>query len=42
MAAAGRCQIDHHVIQGANHYYFGQPAQVNEAATLVRDWIAQN
>jgi pimeloyl-ACP methyl ester carboxylesterase len=40
MTAAGRCAIDHHVIQGANHYYFGQAAQVNEAATLVRDWIA--
>lgn len=40
MAAADRCAIDHHVIQGANHYYFGQPSQVNEAATLVRDWIA--
>ncbi len=40
MAAANKCSIDHHVIQGANHYYFGQPQQVNEAATLVRDWIA--
>ena len=40
MAAADKCQIDHHVIQGANHYYFGQAAQVKEAATLVRDWIA--
>lgn len=40
MAAADKCAIDHHVIQGANHYYFGQPQQVNEAATLVRDWIA--
>ena len=41
MAAADKCQIDHHVIQGANHYYFGQAAQVSEAATLVRDWIAR-
>ena len=40
MAAASKCPIDHHVIQGANHYYFGQAPQVNEAATLVRDWIA--
>ena len=40
MAAADKCRIDHHVIAGANHYYFGQPSQVNEAATLVRDWIA--
>ena len=41
MAAADQCQTDHHVIKGANHYYFGQPAQVTEAATLVRDWIAR-
>ena len=40
MAAADKCHIDHHVIPGANHYYFGQPQQVNAAATLVRDWIA--
>ena len=40
MATADKCKIDHHVIHGANHYYFGQAAQVNEAATLVRDWIA--
>ncbi|MFM5918326.1 MAG: alpha/beta hydrolase [Novosphingobium sp.] len=41
MAATDKCSIDHHVIAGANHYYFGQPAQVNEAAMLVRDWIAK-
>ncbi|MFM5895772.1 MAG: alpha/beta hydrolase [Novosphingobium sp.] len=41
MAAAEKCSIDHHVIQGANHYYFGQAQQVNEAATLVRHWIAR-
>ncbi|MCC6924639.1 alpha/beta fold hydrolase [Novosphingobium sp.] len=41
MAAADKCTIDHHVIQGANHYYFGQAAQVNEATQLVRDWIAR-
>ena len=41
MAAADQCTIDHHVIAGANHYYFGQAPQVNEAATLVRDWIAR-
>ena len=41
MAAADRCRTDHYVINGANHYYFGQPAQVTEAATLVRDWIAR-
>jgi pimeloyl-ACP methyl ester carboxylesterase len=40
MAAASRCNIDHHVIAGANHYYFGQPELARQAATLVRDWIA--
>lgn len=41
MAAANRCPQEHHVIQGANHYYFGQPQLVNEAAGLVQDWIAR-
>jgi pimeloyl-ACP methyl ester carboxylesterase len=40
MAAAGKCTIDHHVIAGANHYYFGQPELAQQAATLVRDWIS--
>ena len=40
MAAASRCEIDHHVIPGANHYYFGQPGLASQAAELVRDWIA--
>lgn len=39
MAAAVHCPIDHHVIKGANHYYFGQPAQAKEAATLIRQWV---
>ncbi|MEY4952359.1 MAG: hypothetical protein RL299_783, partial [Pseudomonadota bacterium] len=41
MEAADKCSIDHHVVQGANHYYFGQAAQLNEASLLVRDWIAR-
>lgn len=41
MAAADKCSIDHHVVAGANHYYFGQAAQLNEASVLVRDWIAR-
>jgi len=41
MAAADKCRIDHHVIQGANHYYYGQAAQVNAASLLVRDWIVR-
>jgi alpha-beta hydrolase superfamily lysophospholipase len=40
MAAAVRCPQQHHVIKGANHYYFGQPDACAEAAGLVRDWIA--
>ena len=40
MAAASKCEIDHHVIPGANHYYFGQPSLAGQAAELVRDWIA--
>ena len=40
MAAASQCQIEHHLIAGANHYYFGQTALATRAAELVRDWIA--
>lgn len=40
MAAATRCEIEHHVVKGANHYYFGQPALAGQAAELVRSWIA--
>jgi len=40
MSAASRCEIEHQVIRGANHYYFGQPDLVRQAAELVRDWIA--
>jgi len=40
MKAASRCEIEHQVIRGANHYYFGQPDLVKQAAELVRDWIA--
>lgn len=39
MAAAAHCPQEHHVIDGANHYYFGQPALVKQAAQIVRDWI---
>ena len=40
MAAAKNCTIDHHLIPGANHYYFGQTDKAQAAAELVRDWIA--
>ncbi|WP_338468160.1 alpha/beta fold hydrolase [Novosphingobium sp. ZN18A2] len=35
MAAAANCPQEHHVIKGANHYYFGQPELVKEAAVLI-------
>ena len=39
MAAASQCTIEHRIIQGANHYYFGQPELVQQAAETVRDWL---
>lgn len=41
MAAASACEIEHHVIQGANHYYFGQPELCAEAAATVKDWLVR-
>lgn len=41
MDAATRCPQEHHVIEGANHYYFGQPELARRAADLVHDWIAR-
>ena len=41
MAAAKNCPQEHHLIAGANHYYFGQPALCNQAAELVRDWTGR-
>jgi hypothetical protein len=38
MAAARRSTIAHHVVKGANHYYFGQPEKAAEAADIVGDW----
>jgi alpha-beta hydrolase superfamily lysophospholipase len=29
------------VIKGATHYYAGQPQQLAQATTLIRDWLAQ-
>lgn len=40
MDAAVHCTKDHHVIEGANHYYFGQPELAKQAADIVHDWIA--
>ncbi|MDE2561136.1 MAG: alpha/beta fold hydrolase [Sphingomonadales bacterium] len=41
MAAATNCPQEHHVIKGANHYYFGQADLARQAAELVCDWIAR-
>ncbi len=41
MAAASKCEQEHHVIKGANHYYFGQQELAQAAADIVRDWIAR-
>lgn len=39
MAAATRTSIQHHIIHGANHYYFGQPKLAADAAALVANWL---
>ena len=39
MAAASKCDQEHHVITGANHYYFGQPELAAQATKLVKNWI---
>jgi len=39
MAAAKGAKQTHHVIQGANHYYFGQPRLSAEAAEKAKAWI---
>lgn len=40
MKAAVHCPQEYHSIKGANHYYFGQPEQAKQAATIIRDWIS--
>jgi pimeloyl-ACP methyl ester carboxylesterase len=39
MTAAVNCPQTHHVIQGANHYYAGQPDKAAQAADLFADWM---
>jgi dienelactone hydrolase len=38
--AAASTDKTFHVIQGATHYYAGQPKQLAEAITLQREWLA--
>jgi pimeloyl-ACP methyl ester carboxylesterase len=41
MAAATSVRsLSHHVVRGANHYYFGQPDHATNAAAVVKDWLA--
>ena len=39
MAAATNAPTTHHVVRGANHYYFGQPELAAEAASRAKAWI---
>jgi alpha/beta superfamily hydrolase len=39
MAAARHSRKTQHVIQDANHYYFGQADKAAEAADVVQRWI---
>lgn len=40
MAAAVNAPQTHHVVKGANHYYFGQPDLCRQSAEVVKSWIA--
>lgn len=40
MAAAVNAPKTHHVVKGANHYYFGQPDLCRQSAEVVKSWIA--
>ena len=37
--AIGHDDKEKHVIEGANHYYFGQPDKAAEAVALCCDWL---
>lgn len=37
--AALRQGAEHHIIEGANHYYFGQPEKAAEAVGLINEWL---
>lgn len=39
LEAARQVPQTHRVIEGANHYYFGQPELCAEAAGVLKDWI---
>lgn len=39
--AALKSETEHRVIEGANHYYFGQPDQAAEAVGVIKAWLAR-
>jgi pimeloyl-ACP methyl ester carboxylesterase len=39
--SAIRSEKEHKVIEGANHYYFGQPEKCAEAVAAIRDWLVR-
>lgn len=39
--AALKSEKEHRVIEGANHYYFGQPDKAAEAVAIIKDWLAR-
>ena len=39
--AVGNENKELHWIEGANHYYFGQPDKASESAVLCHDWLAR-
>lgn len=41
-SAIGHDKKELHWIEGANHYYFGQPDKVTEAAALCADWLQRH
>jgi pimeloyl-ACP methyl ester carboxylesterase len=41
LAAAPQVAQEHVIVQGAGHYYIGQPEKAAEAAGIIKDWIAR-
>ena len=39
--AAIKSEKEHKVIEGANHYYFGQPDKAAEAVAAIREWLGR-
>jgi pimeloyl-ACP methyl ester carboxylesterase len=40
LAAVGQVNPELHIVQGASHYYAGQPEKLAEAAGIVTTWLA--